>query len=155
GVRVCVGTDNVSAGVPLGAIRTSAHLDPDADPTFEAWSAAVRAGRTFATSGPGIELVVEGREPGSVLSLPTGGGSLAVEVRVRAAQPVIDTVEVVVNGRVVATQSESEPREDVRLHATIDIRSGSWIAARSRSPFEIHSAFNSSMAAHTSPVYVE
>ncbi|HEY8438704.1 MAG TPA: CehA/McbA family metallohydrolase, partial [Candidatus Limnocylindrales bacterium] len=154
-VPIVGGTDKMSAEVPLGGIRTYAHLDPDADPTFDSWAAAVRGGRTFVTSGPVIELVVEGREPGAVLSLPRGGGRLAVDIRVRAAQPAIDAVEIVVNGRVVATQAETEPRDDVRLATTIDVRDSSWIAARSRSPFEIHSAFNTSMAAHTSPVYVE
>ena len=154
-VPILGGTDKMSAEVPLGGVRTYAHLDRDGEPTFDAWCAAVRAGRTFVTSGPVIELLVEGHEPGSILSLPSDGGRLSVDVRVRAAQPVIDTVEIVVNGLVVATEAETEPRDNVRLETTIDIESGSWIAARSRSPFEIHSAFNSSMAAHTSPVYVE
>ena len=64
------GTDKMSAEMPVGAIRTYARLDPDAAPTFAAWSAAVRAGRTFATSGPVIELSVDGHEPGDVLALP-------------------------------------------------------------------------------------
>ena len=38
---------------------------------------------------------------------------------------------------------------------SIAVDAGSWIAARSRSDHEIHSAFNTSMAAHTSPVYVD
>src|SRR5436853_4628885 len=105
----------MSAEVPLGGVRTYAHLDRDVEATFDAWSAAVRGGRTFVTSGPVIELLVEGREPGSVLSLPASGGRLAIDVRVRAAQAVIEIVEVVVNGRVVATETSTEPSSAVRL----------------------------------------
>jgi hypothetical protein len=149
------GTDKMSAEVPVGAVRTYARLDPDEAPSFEAWSAAVRAGRTFATSGPVIELSVDGRAPGDVLSLPASGGRLEVHARVRAAQPVIGAVELVVNGRVVETRECPEPTEDLRLETFVDVRAGAWIAARSRSDHQIHSAFDTSMASHTSPVYVE
>jgi hypothetical protein len=37
----------------------------------------------------------------------------------------------------------------------IDVLAGSWIAARSRSAHEIQSAYLTSMASHTSPVYVD
>ena len=151
------GTDKMSAEVPVGAVRTYARLDPDAEPTFEAWAAAVRAGRTFATSGPVIELDVDGREPGSVIELPAGGGTLAVTVRARAAQPVISAVEVVVNGRVVARQAAPDggDADEIRLAADVAVEVGSWIAARALSRHEIHSAFNTAMAAHTSAVYVQ
>ena len=149
------GTDKMSAGVPLGAVRTYARLDPDAEPTFEAWAAAVRAGRTFATSGPIIEMIVDDLEPGAVLGLPASGGRLPVQVRARAAQPVISAVELVVNGRVVARETAPAPTTDLRLAATVEVRQGSWVAARSLSDQQIQSAFTTSMAAHTSPVYVE
>ncbi|MBF6605000.1 MAG: CehA/McbA family metallohydrolase [Chloroflexi bacterium] len=154
-VPVLGGTDKMSAEVPVGAVRTYARLDPDEPPTFEAWSAAVRAGRTFATSGPVIELSVDGHEPGDVLSLPASGGHLEAHVRARAAQPIIGSVELIVNGRVVARRDAPQATDDVRLETVIEIDGGAWVAARSRSDHEIHSAFNTSMASHTSPVYVE
>ena len=88
-VPVLGGTDKMSAEMALGGVRTYARLDPEAAPTFEAWAAAVRAGRTFATSGPVIELTVDGHEPGGVIALPAGGGHLDVQVRARAAQPIV------------------------------------------------------------------
>src|SRR5439155_21887235 len=149
------GTDKMSAEMPVGGIRTYARLDPDAAPTFASWSAAVRAGRTFATSGPVIELSVEGHEPGDVIALPAGGGHLSAHVRARAAQPIIRSVELVVNGRVVARDERAAGAADLTLEAEINVEAGAWIAARSLSDHEIHSAYNTSMAAHTSPVYVE
>lgn len=149
------GTDKMSAEVPVGAVRTYARLDPDAPPTFDSWSAAVRAGRTFATSGPVIELSVDGHGPGGVLSLPASGGRLEAHVRARSAQPLISAVEIVVNGQVVAVRESATPSDDLSIETFVDVRAGSWIAARSRSEHEIHSAFNSSMASHTSPVYVD
>jgi hypothetical protein len=149
------GTDKMSAEMPLGAVRTYARLDPDATPTFAAWSTAVRAGRTFATSGPVLELSVDGHEPGDVLALPASGGRLEAHVRARAAQPIIGAVELVVNGRVVAREEALQATDDLQLNAAIDMDAGAWIAARSLSDHEIRSAYLTSMASHTSPVYVD
>ena len=154
-VPVLGGTDKMSAEMPVGAIRTYARLDPNVAPTFAAWAAAVRAGRTFATSGPVIELSVDGHEPGDVVSLPASGGHLEAHARARAAQPIIGTLELVVNGRVVASQEAPKATDDLSLTAVIDVEAGAWIAARSRSEHEIKSAYLTSMASHTSPVYVE
>jgi hypothetical protein len=154
-VPVLGGTDKMSAEMPVGAIRTYARLDPGTAPTFATWADAVRAGRTFATSGPSLELSVEGHEPGDVIALPTGGGHLEVRVRARAAAPIIDSVDIVVNGRVAARKEAPAATEELTLDARISVEAGAWIAARSLSHHEIHSAYNTSMAAHTSPVYVE
>ncbi len=145
----------MSAEVPVGAIRTYARLQPDEPATFEAWAAAVRAGRTFASSGPVVELAVDGHEPGAVIGLGSSGGNLEVRATARAAQATIATLEIVMNGRVVAAERSSSPVAELRLAATLEVRSGAWIAARTRSGHEIRSAFATSMAAHTSPVYVE
>ena len=67
----------------------------------------------------------------------------------------ITDLELVVNGRIVASVAAAGGSTELAVHETIPIDAGSWIAARSRSASEIQSAFTSSMAAHTSPVYVE
>ena len=149
------GTDRMSAEVPVGAVRTYARLADGDALSFDTWAAAVRAGRTFATSGPIVELAVDGREPGDVLVLPSSGGRLPVRVHARAAQPVITGLELVVNGAVVASVRPPAAAAEVLLEETVAVSSSSWIAARSRSDRVIQSAFATSMAAHTSPVYVE
>jgi hypothetical protein len=149
------GTDKMSAEVPLGAVRTYARVDPAGPRSPDAWAAAIRTGRTFATSGPTLELGVDGHEPGDVLALPASGGRLQVRASARSAQPMITAVELVVNGRLVAAETAAAATDHLGLDATVEIRAGSWIAARSRSDRQIGSAFATSMAAHTSPVYVE
>jgi len=147
------GTDKMSAEVPIGAVRTYTHLLTDGPVTFDAWAAAVRGGRTFVTSGPIVELAVEGHEPGDVIRL-VSPAHLEVIVRARAAQPVLTDLELVVNGRVVAATSAPATSE-LTLREIVEVSAGAWIAARSRSGHQIESAFTTSMAAHTSPVYVE
>jgi len=89
------------------------------------------------------------------VNLPASGGRLDVHARARAAQPVIGSVELVVNGRVVAAEQAHRPTDELALTSSVEVAAGAWIAARSLSPYEIRSAFRTSMAAHTSPVYVE
>ncbi|MBM3501743.1 MAG: hypothetical protein FJX74_24070, partial [Armatimonadetes bacterium] len=89
GYRVAAvgGTDKMSAGMPLGGVRTYAHLG-DEEFDFAGWARAVRAGHTFTTSGPLIGLSVEGRAPGDEIRLPGGGGTVEVEAWVDSLQPV-------------------------------------------------------------------
>jgi hypothetical protein len=161
---IVAGTDKMSAEVPIGAVRTYTRIDGtapgasasrDRELTFDRWAAAVRAGRTFVTSGPLLELSVEGHEPGDVIGLAGPAGLQAI-ARVRSAQPVVTDLELIVNGRVVAASSAADgPVGELLLDERIEVGRGSWVAARSRSSAVIESAFTTSMAAHTSPVYVE
>jgi hypothetical protein len=59
------------------------------------------------------------------------------------------------NGRVIASEQSAAATDELLLDARIKVEGGAWIAARSRSDHEIQAAYNTSMAAHTSPVYVE
>jgi hypothetical protein len=151
---IVAGTDKMSSEIPIGAVRSYAHLLDDGDLTFESWAAAVRRGRTFVTSGPILELSVDGHEPGDVVRLSTPG-RVEVALRARSAQPMITDIEIVVNGRVVAATGVPAATAELALRETIEVSDGSWIAARSRSGHHIESAFATSMAAHTSPVYVD
>ena len=152
---IVAGTDKMSSEVPIGAVRTYGHLTADEPLTFERWADAVRAGRTFVTSGPIVELLVDGHEPGDVIALDSGG-HVDVSVRARAAQPIMSVLELVVNGRVVAATAGADgDSRELTIHERVEVPAGAWIGARSRSGQQIESAFTTSMAAHTSPVYVE
>ena len=100
GYRVAAvgGTDKMSAEMPVGAIRTYARLEGEAASapfSFDAWAAAVRAGRTFTTTGPLVDLTVEGHAPGDEIQLPAGGGTLHVEARAESVVP-FQRLEIVV-----------------------------------------------------------
>jgi hypothetical protein len=150
---IVAGTDKMSAEVPVGAVRTFTRV-AEGEVTFERWADAVRAGRTFVSSGPFLRLAVEGCAPGDVIRL-AGPARLQATARADAAQPVITDLEIVVNGEVVAAASDPLGAASVALDTPLEVTSGAWIAARSRSTSVIESAFTTAMAAHTSPIYVE
>jgi hypothetical protein len=167
GYRVaCVGgTDKMGAYMPVGAIRTYALLDdhalsrPAGAPfTFEAWAAAVRAGRTFTTTGPLLDITVEGRHPGDEIQLPAGGGTLHVEARAESLVS-LSYLEVVMNGEVVAAErgpqaADARGTYTCRLSAPLHVPGSAWIAARCSSPMSRWIGSPRIVAAHTSPVYV-
>jgi len=58
------GTDKMYSNVPVGLYRTYAQIPDDDEFTYETWSRAVRAGRTFLSGGPMIHLSVNGARIG-------------------------------------------------------------------------------------------
>ena len=149
------GTDKMSAEVPVGAIRTYARLDPDRPLSFAGFAEAVRAGRTFVSSGALIDIEVDGHGQGDVIALGTGGGTVEVRVRAWAAQPFIDTIELIHDGRVIATSGGATPTDRLELSERVTVGASGWLAARATSRAFIHSAFSTSMGAHSSPIYLD
>ena len=146
------GTDKMGAYMPVGANRTYAHLGGEPF-TFESWAAAVRRGRTFMTTGPLLLLEVEGRMPGDEITLGPGGARLAVRVEARGFVP-FHRVEVVVNGRVVASREEAAGTREMILEQAVPLSGPGWLAARCVSRFGPTTAWGLGIQAHTSPVYL-
>jgi hypothetical protein len=149
------GTDKMTAEIPLGAIRTYARLDPDRPLSFGAWADAVRAGRTFVSSGPLVNLEVEGCAVGDVVPLGRNGGTVEVRASASAHLPVIESLQLVHDGAVVAATARGAGTDRLALSDTVPVSRSGWLAVRVTSRRQIHSAFATSMGAHSSPVYLE
>jgi hypothetical protein len=146
------GTDKMSAGMPVGGVRTYAYLG-DMDFTFANWASAVRSGRSFTTSGPLIGLLVDGQTPGDEIALPAGGGTLTVECWAESVQP-FHELQIIANGSVVARRSVDEGVLELKLRTELRLERSAWIAARCISRHKVWHCWPIHIAAHTSPVYV-
>ncbi|HTT91830.1 MAG TPA: CehA/McbA family metallohydrolase [Acidimicrobiales bacterium] len=146
------GTDKMSSGVPVGLYRTYAHLDEEF--SYPAWCAAVRAGRTFLSGGPIIQLTVDGHAIGGTVEL-SGPGTVHVEASAESIFP-LSSLEIVVQGRVVASTERAEgPRSRLALSVPVQVAGHSWVAARCRGAGGNHlDEWERPVFAHTSPVYV-
>jgi hypothetical protein len=114
--------------------------------TYDTWIAGLRAGRTFVTNGPLLELTVNGRAPGATLE-----ASRPLQVRARALSRLpFDRLEIVQDGEVVAEQAALRGREAI-LEREIPVERGGWIAARVASGAKTYAGYG--VFAHTSPVY--
>jgi hypothetical protein len=150
------GTDKMNADVPVGLYRTYARLG-DEPFSYEAWTRAVRAGRTFLSAGPMIDLHVDGHEIGDCVRL-SGPGTVSVSARAEGIFP-IWTLELICNGRVVASAEDPDGVRRLDLQADVRVDGNCWLAARCGGPryFDAashHDCWGRGVFAHTSPVYV-
>ena len=155
GYRVaCVGgTDKMSAGMPVGGVRTYAKLSRNRPFDFEKWGEAVRAGRTYSTPGPLIDLTVDGHTMGEEIRLSGGRGTVEVKAVAESAWP-IHRLEIVKNGEIVASTARKDGTKKLTINTRIKIDGSSWIAARCGSTMTGHHCWPIFLAAHTSPVYI-
>jgi hypothetical protein len=148
-VPLCGGSDKMAASSLLGGIRTYAHMG-EREFTYESWMEAMRAGNTFVTVGPLVELLVEGQTPGSQIHLPATGGTLNVSWRVESVGLPIEQVEVVVGG--LAVESVESGKALTATGTTqIHVTDSTWIALRVRGSYRGKAG---ELAAHTSAVQV-
>ena len=136
-------------GPRIGDARFYTHVDGPL--TFEGWIAGVKAGRTFVTTGPMLDLKVDDALPGTTLERREGDTlRIAVEARGHATDVPLRDLELVVHGEVMKSASAGDAGQSAeRLHLTHDLRVGAhgvWVAARARG--------GPTQAAHTTPVYV-
>jgi hypothetical protein len=117
---------------------------------YENWIAGIRAGRTFISNGPLLELKVNGREPGAKLDNLDPAKPLRIEAHAVSRLP-FDRLEIVHDGEVVAESLAGGQRES-RLEQEIGVTRGGWVAARVRSSAKTHAG--TKVFAHTSPVYL-
>ena len=150
------GTDKMTADVPVGVYRTYANLR-DQEFTHGAWSRSVREGRTFLSAGPIIDLRAEGCEVGDTLRT-SGPGTIHVSATAKGIFPVW-TLQIVQNGRVVASVEEPGGARRIELEAEVRVEGNCWLAARCGGPHYWDSPSHlgpwpRGIFAHTSPVYV-
>jgi hypothetical protein len=152
------GTDKISADIPVGIYRTYVHIPNDEPFTFDTWCAGLRAGNTFMTGGPLLRATVDGHPIGSTIELPGNGGEIEVEAWAESTLP-FESLEVVVNGEVVAGREKPSGVRKISLHEKVKLDHHSWIAVRcGGAPYfesaSHHDFYRRRILAHTSPFYV-
>lgn len=155
------GTDKMLNAQVTGSVRT--WVKSEGSFSYKNWLAALRTGRTMVSTGPVVNLNVEGVGPGAVLQYDSGA-IVKVEATLRAPFQVypVEVLEIVHNGTVVATAFNKDERSILSVEAAIEVTGSGWIAARARGssllPYQVWSLLGTSgipPVAHTSPVYLE
>lgn len=119
--------------------------------SIEAWQEAVRAGKTFATNGPWLELDVDGNGLGSTIAFD---GPACVRVMVRAVGVGIEQLEIVGPDGVIASHTVPPHSREARLDAVVEVTGPMWLAAVTRGgPHP--DGLGPNVYAHTSPVWVD
>lgn len=121
--------------------------------TVERWLDALRAGRSFITNGPFLELQVDGHRPGDTIRL-TEPKQLAIQGRAVGRND-FQKIEIIHNGKVVATESSSPVKGhfEAKMTYPFDANQPGWIALRLKS--DQKNELGGSLFGHTSAVYIE
>ncbi len=106
---------------------------------------AIANGRTYVTTGPDVQLEVEGAWIGATLDRASPG-TLRARVAMRHGEAPGGELELIRNGEVVWSQPATSA--EIETTVPVEMPTSGWIALRLRSELR-YSAF-----AHTSPVYV-
>jgi hypothetical protein len=147
GIRLIpmAGSDFPYLGLP-GAERNYVKLPAEFSP--DAWYAALKEGQTFVTSGPLLELTVNGKPMGATLSAQPGDRiTIQTSARLNPDLEALDRLELIIHGDVVQVAKGDGSSDTISLSHELTLRRGVWIAARA---YGIEQT-----AAHTAPVYVQ
>ena len=138
------------ASVPLlGPERALAPGSPG-ESAYETWAEGVRKGAVTLTNGPLLELSFEdGSGPGAVVDWAGDGRTIRGAATARWHRPV-ESVELVVNGSVVARKQAQGGASTVELRFQTSIAGSAWIAARAQAP---SLPGEPEIRAHTNPAY--
>ena len=136
---------------PPGLVRTYVKLDGALD--HRRWLDGIRAGRTFVTNGPLLSFTVNGRDVGSDITLPPGSHELSARVTLRSHVP-IDHLEIIGNGRVVATIPLGRDRMSATATVPVRVRESGWLVVRAYADSARTPVLDLYSFASTSPIYV-
>jgi hypothetical protein len=95
----------------------------------DAWFEGLRKGHAFVSTGPLVELSVNGRIPGDTVDLPAGGGEVEVTGRVRSITP-LETVLLVAKGEVVEKIALAADRKSAEFTRKLKVTESGWYHLR-------------------------
>ena len=144
-------TNFASLRGPVGMNRVYVKLDGPLD--RDRFMAALKAGRTFATNGPLVELTLDGKEAGDEIWLPAGGGTLRLRARLRSFVPV-ERLELVGRDGVAARFALGGDSTSAAVDTTITVARSGWYTLRAWSTHSRHPVLDIYPFATTSPIYV-
>jgi len=102
------------------------------------------------TNGPFLDFRVADARPGGVVAAGSVDWSLDL-----ATATSVDTVEIIVNGRVVASRSGLGSPGGRSYAGQVNLPAGGWVAARAREGETRWPSMDVAPYAHTAPVWIE
>ncbi|MBM3739453.1 MAG: hypothetical protein FJW39_27100 [Acidobacteria bacterium] len=133
----------------LGPERTLVKAEAG-ESAYTAWAEGIKRGAVLITNGPLLEFEVNGETSGKVFDW--SGDSREIDATATAVfyRPIVK-VEMILNGRIVATAPGDGTQTEVKLRLPTKVTESSWIAARAKS---VSYPGEPEIWAHTNPVYI-
>lgn len=149
-VAPSAGTDvmlNFHRTMAVGATRVYVHTGDRLN--WPAYIEGLREGRSFVTNGPFLDFRVGGQRPGGVVGPGAATWTLDLATATEAG-----TVDIIVNGRVVASHPGMDSPGQRSYSGQIELPGGGWVAARARGGETRWPSMDVAPFAHTAPVWI-
>ena len=136
----------------VGSVRTYVYTGGKGL-TMEAWLEGLRNGNAFVSTGPLVELSVNGRIPGEEVELASSG-TVEIQGRVRSITP-LDKAYIVFNGEVVEEIPFTGDRLELDLSRSFPVSGSGWFHLRVEGKNEERFPLDANFAlGFTNPVWV-
>ena len=136
----------------VGSVRTYVYTGGKGL-TMEAWLEGLRNGNAFVSTGPLVELTVNGRIPGEEVEL-AASGTVELQGRVRSITP-LDKAYIVFNGEVVEEIPFTGDRLELDLSRSFPVSGSGWFHLRVEGKNEERFPLDANFAlGFTNPVWV-
>ena len=143
------GSDYMDGGIPPGAVRNYVYLGDKF--SVQAWFDALKAGKSFVTSGPLLTMTVNGQRPGEALNVQKGDSlNIQADAQLSADIGTLERLELYEQGELVESVSSSEGKAQLRLNYQAQARHGTWFVLLAYGKDDSPEA----TLAATAPVYV-
>lgn len=158
GLRITAvgGEDSISsmhASKLVGSARTYVHTG-ERGLRADAWFEHLRRGNAFVSTGPLVELTVNGRLPGETLALGASGGEVEVVGRVRSITP-LETVSLIFKGEVIETIPLSADRRSADVRKVLKVTQSGWYHLRAEgAPADRYPLDTAFAQGFTNPVWI-
>ena len=121
---------------------------------MQAWFDGMRGGHAFVSTGPLVELTVNGKLPGETVELPADGGTVEISALVRSIVP-LEKALLVRNGEVIDEVVLAGDRKRLDYATTLPVTESGWYHLRAEGRPEDRFPLDSNYAqAFTNPVWV-
>ena len=116
---------------------------------YDAWAEGIRKGAALVSNGPLLEFSAGGKSSGDTVSWQ-GAEKALRGVATAVFHRLIQKLEIVVNGMVVASRSGDGRQTELSLRFDLSLEKSSWIAARAQAESQ---QGEPGIRAHANPVY--
>jgi hypothetical protein len=142
------GVEGPKSNAQIGNARFYTYVEDDF--SFEKWKESFTAGHTFVSSGPVLDLRINGKLPGDDLHISNGEEiTIAAEAFGHGEQIPLKKLEIIGHGETLKSVSAENPGQSaghLLLKMNLKVDTGIWIAAKcTAGPLQV---------AHTTPIYI-
>ena len=143
---------NLQRSKLVGSVRTYVYTGGKGL-TMEAWLEGLRNGNAFVSTGPLVELTVNGRIPGEEVELASSG-TVELQGRVRSITP-LDKAFVIFNGEILEEIPFTGERRELDLSRSYPVSGSGWFHLRVEGKNEERFPLDANFAlGFTNPVWV-